>query len=176
MPRGHNQFGNRGRSSRRETLWLRIAETQTTLAGASTAALFTGFTSTLLAARPFTIIRTRGWFSMRSDQISSDETYGVGLGMAVVSDQAAAIGITAVPTPSTDGDSDLFFLYEEMYSRFEFFDATGVNPQNSIGRTFDSKASRKVEEGQDLAITVETGTISLGAVVIKAGRMLIKLH
>jgi len=39
---------------------------------------------------------------VRSDQFVATEGYEIAIGMAVVSDQALAIGVTAVPTPFTD--------------------------------------------------------------------------
>jgi len=169
--RGRGRLG-----ARRETQWVAIAETQTALAGANSALLFTGLTAALLGMRPFTIIRTRGVMHIRSDNVAADETYGGGLSFAVVSDQALAIGVTAVPTPMTDRDSDLFFVFEEMYSRQEVFTSVGVESTVGEFKEWDSKGARKVEEGQDVAIVIEAGSLSSGVTMIKAGRMLIKLH
>ncbi len=167
---------SRGRhGSARETLWIAITPTVNTLSVASTALLFTGFSAGVLALRPFTIIRSRGWFHVASDQGGVSENYDCALGFAVVSDQALAIGVTAVPTPNTDRDSDLWMVYEEVGGRWRFDSAAGVT-EAGVGTKFDSKGMRKVEEGQDLAITIENSAVSLGAVVYKSGRMLIKLH
>ncbi len=164
----------RGGVMRRETVWVEIAATNTALGAASTAVLFTGFSATLLALRPFTIVRTRGSWLVSSDQNSATETQMVALGMAVVSDQALAIGVTAVPTPFTDLSSDLFFLHEIATRRLEFI--TGIGAVWQVGMPFDSKAMRKVEEGADVALSIETSGVSDGANVSKSGRMLIKLH
>ena len=51
-----------------------------------------------LALRPFTLIRVRGIFTIASDQSAATETQVGALGVAVVSEQAASIGVTAVPT------------------------------------------------------------------------------
>jgi len=161
---------------RRESLWIFIAPTNTVLAAASTAVLFSGFNAAALALRPFTIVRTRGILGSTSDQTAATEFYHWAFGIAVVSDQALAIGVTAVPTPMTDRASDLWFVYEEQMGELLFKDATGIQ-QNAIAQqSFDSKAMRKVEEGQDIAISVETAATSNGALVKKAGRMLLKLH
>jgi len=112
---------------------------------------------------------------VRSDQISALEDWGASLGMAVVSEQAAAIGVTAVPTPDTDRTSDLFFVYEEVMGQFTF--TTGVGyVEGGRERIVDSKAMRRVDEGQDLIITVETPAIVSSAVVTFCGRFLVKLH
>ena len=94
------------------------------------------------------------------------------LGFAVVSDQAAAIGVTAVPTPDTNQDSSLFFVFENLWGRIE---AGGTTVSElGHGATYDSKAMRKVEIGQDIVQTVEAVTTS--AIIQDGFRMLIKLH
>ncbi len=81
----------------RETLWVGITESVTTLASANSAFLINSGNAALLALRPFTIVRTLGYFATRSDQTGASENYDAALGISVVSDQALAIGITAVP-------------------------------------------------------------------------------
>jgi len=161
---------------RRETLWVALASTLTTLAS-GTPVLLTGLSAATLALRPFTIIRNRGVMHLASDQISASESYMAHMGCAVVSDQALAIGVTAVPTPVTDRDSDLWFLYESLVSRELFGDATGFNDGAGVAKEYDSKGMRKVEEGQDLAFVLENeGAPFSGCNISKVGRMLIKLH
>ena len=164
------------RAQRRESRWLEIPPVSTALSAASTAVISHVFTTVELALRPFTIIRTRGVWHGRTDQTASDENWHLSLGAAVVSEQAVAIGVTAVPTPYTDQASDLFFLYELMISRFEFGTNVGFDHAVGIMLPFDTKAMRKVEDGQDVVITQETSSLSAGAVVTLSGRMLIKLH
>jgi len=99
------------------------------------------------------------------------------LGFAVVSDQAVAVGVTAVPTPFTDKGSDLFFVYQQLVGRVGT--GTGVAAAGvitEIGRfvEYDSKAMRKVNEGQDVVITVENEIA--GCVLTHSARMLIKMH
>jgi len=165
----------RGGRMRRETLWTGITETETAMAAASTAVLFTGFGASTLALRPFTIVRVRGWWHLRSDQLAGTESYMAGIGMAVVSDQALAIGVTAVPTPFTDKASDLWFLHDIMSGQFAVSSAIGIL-EVGRGKELESRAMRKVEEGQDVALSIETASTSNGAVIAKAGRILIKLH
>ncbi len=161
---------------RRESLWFGIAETTNTITAGNNAILFAGLGAAELALRPFTVVRTRGEFLVVSDQKAAGiENVGAGLGVAVVSDQALAIGVTAVPTPMTDRGSDLWFLFIEIMSVINT-GATAVETHQAFSRSFDSKAMRKVEEGQDLAFSIETSAISSGAIIQKAGRMLVKLH
>jgi len=167
----------RGGSMRRESLWLEIVPTSTGLGAASTAVLFGGFSADLLGQRPFTIIRTRLNWHVSTDQEIGDEIQQVAMGIAIVSDQALAIGVTAVPTPFTDISSDLWFLHDiiAMRNLLVGAGATFLNPLG-INKDVDSRAMRKVEEGQDLAFSLETSSQSSGVNVLKAGRMLIKLH
>jgi len=180
MPNVHTRsksgFITRSGVRRRETLWFGIQATANTIAGSNTAVLFAGLSATLLALRPFTVVRTRAILTCTSDQTANSENAQVGLGVCVVSDQALAIGVTAVPTPFTDVGSDLFFVYETLESRMLVSSAVGIMAPASVRKDIDSKAMRKVEEGQDIAFTLETSVVSEGVSAMKAGRMLIKLH
>ena len=164
----------RGGRNRRDTAWVAITTTNTAIA-AATAVLFGGFTAAVLALRPFTIVRTRGWIGIFTDQSAATEDFHASMGFAVVSDQALAIGVTAVPTAETDKDSDLYFVFESLSSRITVQSQVGML-LSGVGREFDSKAMRKVETGQDIAITVESPAVGQGSTWHKGGRMLIKLH
>ena len=168
-------FVRRNNVMRRETLWVGIAAVDTALAAASTAVLFAGFSAAALALRPFTVIRTHIALFFWSDQVGASETYQMAYGHAVVSDQVLAIGVTAVPIPMTDLSSDLWFVHQIVAGRFVFITGAGVL-QVGEQHFIDSKAMRKVEEGQDVASVIETSSVSSGANVLKSGRMLIKLH
>ncbi len=99
---------------RRDTLWSGINSSRTTLGVASTAALINSAGAGLLALRPFTIVRSRLNWHVASDQEVASEVYGASLAAAVVTDQASAIGITAVLTPETDQGSDSFFVFDSI--------------------------------------------------------------
>jgi len=170
---------NRGsfapRAERRKSVWFQFVPSEITLAGPSVAALFFSLNAAALALRPFTVVRTRGVFGVRSDQSGASEDYSGSLGIAVVSEQASAIGVTAVPTPETDRASDLFFTYESLAGFLQRDSAVGMEELGKW-KDIDSKAMRKVDIGQDLVVTVETSAISLGAIVHFSARMLVKLH
>ncbi len=162
--------------ARRDTFWVPALVDSTTLASANSAAITASPSAALLALRPFTIIRTRGYIYARSDQTAALEDWQVALGHCVVSDQALAIGITAVPTPALDMGSDLWFVYEELMSSFLFVSGGGVDARSGIGRTYDSKGSRKVEDGESCIIVVEASGLSAGVKIVESARILIKLH
>ncbi len=170
-------FITRGGVNVRQTLWIGQKVAQANLAAASTAVFFGSFNAAALALRPFTIVRTRGVWHVQSDQAAADERYQLALGFSVITDQASAIGVTAVPTPATDVSSDAFFLYETIQGSYEF--GAGVTAEMDswgITKDFDSKAMRKVEEGFDLAAVAETFDTSAGAKLDVSFRLLVKLH
>ncbi len=173
MARRHTTFR---RGPRRETVWVGVTEVNTTLASSNLVAFISSLNATLLAARPFTIIRSRGILAFRSDQTGASESFNAALGYAVVSDQASAIGATAIPTPYTDLGSDLFFVHQFMSGRFEFVTGIGFHPQAMQTIEYDSKAMRKLNDDQDLAVGLETGGIGSGINIYHAGRILIKVH
>ncbi len=179
MPRRFRTVTRGGRQVR-ETLWFGMAETRTTLTSANSATLILSLNAAALALRPFTIVRSLMHYSARSDQSAAAENWATALGGAVVSDQAVAIGVTAVPTPFTDLGSDLWFLHHIIDGQFLFISGVGVEP-NAVsppgGTLIESKAMRKVESGQDLIFVIENdGLQATGTASYVSGRVLVKLH
>ncbi len=175
MARRHRMV-TRGNRQVRESLWVGFGEVIQALGAASTAVITNAPNAALLALRPYTIVRTRGFVGLRSDQISASENYDMALGMCVVSDQANAIGVTAVPTPFTDIGSDLFFVHEILMGRFQFITGAGFDSLGLVWKQYDSKAMRKVNDDSQNIVVVESSTLGQGQVVHHAGRQLIKLH
>ncbi len=129
-----------------------------------------------LAFRPFTVVRTRIELYVRSDQVAATEDQSGAMGMAVVSSQAVAVGVTAIPTPVTEIGSDLWFVHQTIFNA-EFGDSAGGNGANRGHHwTIDSKAMRKVEDGQDVVIVIEDAGLGGGARFFIGGRMLIKAN
>jgi len=170
---GHRKVG----SLKRLTMWGEEPAQIVNLGSANTASLISTLSAGGLLARPFTVIRTHLFFGIRTDQVAADESFDCAIGQAVVSDQAAAIGVTAVPTPFTDLGSDLFYLHEILMNRFEFAGASASNIAQMLTWTkVDSKAMRKVNDDEDLITVIENSSISSGVTVHVAGRFLVKLH
>ncbi len=165
----------RGGKNRRESLWIGGLEARTTIAGASGAVLLSSLNAAALALRPFTVVRTRGAMYLQSDQTGANEFQAVAYGRAVVSDQASAIGITAVPTPVTDDGSDLWYMYEWLFNDFTFVSGVGFGQAGRF-KEIDSRAMRKVEDGQDMVSVVESGANTFGLAVHTFTRTLVKLH
>ncbi len=160
---------------RRETLWGATGATIVTIAAASTSVLAATLGASALALRPFTVVRVRGWWHVQGDQLAGTEAWGASMGQCVVSEQASAVGITAVPTPETERASDLWSVFETTYGVFSVSSAIGLL-ETGIAREFDSRAMRKVEDGEDFITVFETPSIVASGQIRFADRFLIKLH
>ena len=158
--------------SKRLSTWLGIGIGSTTLT-ASGGTLTNALNAAALALRPFTIVRTYMEFMVISDQAASVESQVCAFGMAVVSDQALAIGVTAVPTPVNEIESDLWFLHQVMFARQSNLLDTAIGPAHY---SVDSKAMRRVDGDQDVAIVAEQSGTGSGLILFLGGCMLIKTN
>ena len=159
---------------RRDTVWFQFPFSENTLAASATAVLAYSLNAAALELEPFTVVRSRFQWYVRSDQSAATELYIGNFGFCVVSDQAVAVGVAAVPTPATDLGSDLWFLLEQWIGNFTL---VGTDVTTEVrGRTIDSKAMRKVDIGQDLVGVIEAGIGGSGVTIGTVGRMLVKLH
>jgi len=158
---------------RRQTLWLGSQTTlfTTTTLGANQGRLDQSLTAEELGRRPFTIVRTRGTMFVQSDQVGALEEQFVSFGMAVVSDQAIDVGVSAVPDPYSDLESDLWFLHVNGVKGM-----TGTSDLEGRLYNFDSKAMRKVEDGQDIAVVIRNVSSAFGFDFFLQFRILIKTH
>ncbi len=161
------------RSVKRLTSWFEFVPVTATMTAAGGTVIFS-LNAAALALRPFTVVRTRFEVWLKSDQAAATEDQVAMLGLAVVSDQAVAVGVTAVPTPGTDMGSDLWFVHQVMYAdESALVDKTRSGQRYSI----DSKAMRKVDIGQDLVVVSELGSASGGGCIVTVGgRMLVKVN
>jgi len=157
--------------SSRLTTWFQFLPTEVTQASNSAATLMFVLNATALAMRPFTIVRSHFLVAIGTDQTGSLEAQRAAIGIAVVSEQAVDVGISAVPTPILDMSSNLWMLHQVLYAD-ESQLADNRSPESVY--SIDSKAMRKVELGQDLAIVVEGAGFGGGVQITVGGRMLIK--
>ena len=161
----------------RLTQWLELEPTAVAFVAGGGTQLF-ALSTAEKALRLFTVVRSRLLVGITSDQVAASETQVGALGIAVVSDQAVGIGVTAEPTPITDMNSDLWMVHQLLYNEFLF--ATGASfESDSIHQyVIDSKAMRKVQDGEDLIVVGElSGAASSGGFnMTVGGRILVKLH
>ena len=84
--------------------WHRTSDTDFTLLAASSSII-----TTLLIPLgvTYTVLRIRGILHVASDQVATVEGQHGAFGAAVVTNQAATTGITAMPKPVDDGNGDI---------------------------------------------------------------------
>ena len=151
----HRRFS---RPQKRGTFWLR---TDAASGGAGFKALGASTSvidQSLSGGGLITIVRTRGMIQAISDQeVAAESPFGA-FGIAIVSAQALAVGVTAIPTPYTDADSDLWFVHGYWAAPLGFGDATGfANISQRVD--FDSKAMRKFSEDEAVVMVIENATV-----------------
>ena len=101
-----------------------------------------------------TLLRMRGMFAWRSDNPGASENQLGSIGGIIVEEPAATVGITAIPTPSSDGDSDWHY-HTYFASRLEFVSGVGFDPNMFHSIVVDSKAMRKMSDTQRSVIVIE---------------------
>jgi len=152
MARGRNHV----RAPRRLTEWAAtVGGTAFTALAGATAAIDSSFTTTIVE----TIVRCRGLFTVQTNQIAAAEQPFGAIGLAIVSDEAFAVGATAVPLPYTDADSDLWLLHQYWAAPMSFADATGfakLDQQYEL----DSKAMRRISADETMVLVVEVASVA----------------
>ena len=105
---------------------------------------------------PATLVRTRGVVGVKLQAYGADSEVFGALGLGIVSAEALAIGVTAVPHPFRDPDWGGWFVWRTFFFRYEFHDATATMFPASIQFEIDSKAMRKVEPNEALVVVAES--------------------
>ncbi len=167
-----------GRAQRRQTRWGGSPDVAgTTTVGAGVKLLLSSFSSADLADLiPNTVVRIRGSLWVRTDQIvASEDAFGA-YGIAVVTEQARAAGAASLPGPITDEGSDVWLLWVPWFANMFLSTAAGFDSAPGRLVELESKAMRKIEEGQALVTMIENASSSASAVVIQKKRTLFKLH
>ncbi len=163
-------FGVRRAGPRRQTEWFPSSDSSAAAALAAATFVFDqSLTTAEKAKRPFTVTRTVGSLFISSDQSAAIEFPFGALGFIVVSDKASATGVTAVPDPITQEGSDGWFVYRSF----------GVSGNPEEGRVlhefpFDSRAQRKVQDGEDIAVVISNASVHGLSYILKF-RLLIKV-
>ena len=162
----------RGRvGPRRATQWIAsTAETAVSSLAGSSVVLDQSFGF----GEPATIVRVRGSLWVASDQVAATERPFGAIGFATVTDQALAIGVTAVPSPITDQSSEEWLLWQPFFVDYTFLDATGVL-QTYREYPLESKAMRKMGDSTSVIVVLENAA-TVGMNYLMEFRMLVKLH
>ena len=168
-------FITRGGRSRRQTTWIGGQFLTNSVATGGTVLTAT-LNAAALALAPFTVVRTRGVIQITTDQVAANEWQAAAFGMLVANESAAAQGIASVPTPLTQSEDGLFFVYEAMLADFALATAVGI-AKVSVERIIDSKAMRKIEVGDNIVSVWEVPAAGNGGTIVRQFiRMLAKLH
>ena len=113
---------------------------------------------TLIPGDPLTVLRNRGLFVVNPQAGSADVTIDGAIGIAIVSDVAAALGVTAILGPFTESGwggwlFHSFFQYKlDVTTDVGRIGGTGFTTQIEI----DSKAMRKMGENDRMVEMVES--------------------
>jgi len=128
-----------------------------------------------------TIVRMRGEFSAWLEVVTSigDGFSRMALGFAIVSENAAGIGVTAVPAPLTDVGWDGWFYHKQFgpIQGFSVTESDNTGPASQIRMEIDSKAMRK-GHASDVIVGVLEVAGEVGAATLTFGcatRILSKL-
>ena len=166
-----NRRGARGfsRSSRPGVHWGRLVQAAQVTVPASTKILLA--TVAFTSGMDETVRRTRGMFGILSDTTGAIENQIGALGFMVVSDLALAAGAASIPGPVTDADDDGWFVWEPFVNR----GSSNTSSYQGNNWRYDSKAMRKVEDGQGVAIMVENASAIHGFMINLSLAMLTSL-
>ena len=165
------------RPNPRTKMWIGAGVGRTTIVAGSKQ-FISSLSAGALLLRPFTILRTRMLISFFSDQEAADEGPFGSYGRIVVTDTAAAVGVTAIPDPgSTTGDPDAgWFVHQPVWTQLQIIggiSAAIVSSPNSY--VVDAKAMRKVGPDDNI-VSMFSEEAGVGAFLTTQGRMLIQLH
>ncbi len=162
------------RSTKRTSIWIGVTVAPAVVP-ASNAILLATLNAAALALRPFTVVRSRFDLRWASDQAAAAEDPFGSFGAMVVTDTAAALGITAIPDPGSNQDSD-WFIWQGLSVVFSLATAVGIDANGGARYDVDSKSMRKVGADDDIVFVVSNLNAADGGVITINGRMLLKLH
>jgi len=158
---------------KRQTTWIGPADQGYIALASTTKVLLASFDPSAAGLVKPTVVRTRGPLSVRPNVYSADVDIVGAFGVAVVSDQAFGIGITAIPGPFDDANWDGWFVWQSFSYRFELVDGTGDFYPASSEIEIDSKAMRKISQNETIVLVMQS---QVGAMSISAPlRLLFKL-
>ena len=152
MPARRRSYRGGGRGFRPATFWNGIVPAVTTQIPASSKVIVSSFSN--VGDAELTIRRTRGLMQVQTDQDAASENQIGAMGVLVVNQTAATLGITGMPDPVTDVADDLWFVFEHIQQSFRFHSAVATEPHHATQYAFDSKAMRKVSQGEAIVMVV----------------------
>jgi len=163
------------RPPKKTMVWLGGTPSQSSTAiAANTAVLLSTLNAAALTLRPFTVLRTRGFVAVATDQTAATEKpFGI-YSQIVVSDEALAAGIASIPEPFGEPDAD-FFVHQPFLNDILVTSAIG-SMRGWTTFPFDSKAMRKVGNNDTIVTVGSNVAASHGIEIIVVSRRLVQLH
>jgi len=121
-----------------------------------------------------TAVRCRGQIFISSDQSVAVESQIGAFGLIRITDVALVIGPTAIPFPSTNDDSDGWFVWQGFCQESALTTAGQLG--GGVNYEIDSKAQRIVREGQVIAVMAENRSTIHGLKISTSFRLLARFR
>ena len=168
------RFGGRS-TPRRQTEWIAATVNFTDLTSTEISNLISFSQVALADLVPFTIIRSVGVVTIAADvNFITNQTFTGAVGMQVVGDDARASGVASMASPFADAADDSWFYHQFFHQIID--DRADSDLIVSQSWVIDSKAQRKVVDGQAIVFLAEGGGAPDGFDVAVGLRILCKLH
>ena len=160
----------------RNRAWTGSFETALVSIPANSAVLLSGF----VPQNPgidLTILRTVGEIFVSSDNAAASETQVGAVGMIIVTDDAFAVGITAIPDPVASVFDDGWFMFQSFAQKTTFLSSIGFNDPSGMKYSYDSKAKRILEgAGKTIVIVAANAHATEGFNLLLNTRILTQLR
>ena len=153
------QFGSRGRSGgpRRLSTWVGSADQGYLNVTAGSKIIHQSLTMAGSSLDPdATVVRTRGIISVRPTVFTADVDIIGAVGFTIVSVRAFNAGIGSILGPWTDLGADVWFVWQPISFSLEVGSAADTTFVSSVDIPFDSKAMRKMTNGEVMVVAVES--------------------
>jgi len=166
-------FAGQRSSTRRKTEWIAAEAPWATKITNTITVLFSFSQAVLADLVPFTIVRTVGMFGMAPDEdfILDQDVFGA-VGLMVVREGNRAAGSVSLPGPIINIGDDGWWLHMPF---MHFVESINTASQG-IMQPFESRAMRKVEDGDAIVGMIQLDSTSDNAEVAFMVRILCKLH
>ena len=117
-----------------------------------------------------TVLRTVGQIYVITDQTAASEQQTGAFGLCMATDQALAVGITALPDPISQVADDVWFVYVPITQTNRMASIAG----QIVGMKydFDSKAKRVIHTGVGIAVVVANAHATEAFNILVGFRML----
>jgi len=175
MPRPRRGFSRGNAPSRRLTAWTEGpgGSVPVGLSASGSAILGAGVTPNV---EGLTIVRTRGDVEIVLRLAGAAEGFTGAIGLCLVTDEAFAIGITAMPTPVSDMDDELWFYHRFFSLHAGAVTATAALARIALNWEVDSRAMRKQPVGMTCAAVIEVTELPTAIIDVQFdSRQLVKL-